>query len=625
MLCLVFAVDDLTGAAEPVAAFTRKAEALARTPFDLATAPLMRVALARLGSSSHGLAVVLHHIIADGWSLPILVGELMAFYGSARQGRQTSLSPLRLQYADYAVWHRTLVETGGAEAQRTYWLRALAEPAPPLDLPVDGQRPAERTFHGADVRHRLEADLTSGVRALARARGASLFTTLLACVKVLLSRYSGQKDLIVGTPVAGRVRPELADQIGFYVNMLPLRTKIDRGEPFSVLLDRVARTTGEALEHEVYPFDQLVHELHLDRDLGRSPLFDVVLVVEKAAAALRFEGLEVRRLDLPRESSKFDLTFHFVELDDHLELTIEYRTDLFHRDRIAGLGRHLEQVIRAAVENPDGAVCRMPLLPAEERARVLAWGAAKSPLLWEQSVVGLFEAQVRRRADATAVTCGAEQLTYAGLNARANRLARRLAARGVGAETRIGVCVDRSLDLVVAILGILKAGGAYVPLDPSYPDERLRLLIADSGLAIVVTQGAEAARLQSWSGAVLDIADRECADERGEDLAHAGSQGTQVHPDHAAYVIYTSGSTGQPKGCVVTHGNLARLMTATDACYRFDERDVWTLFHSYAFDFSVWELWGALAYGGRLVVVPFWVSRAPDAFLDLLVESASRC
>lgn len=605
-------ITDLTADDDAIATFSHQAKLLAQTPFDLTVAPLLRVAVAKLGPTRHGLAVVLHHIVADGWSLPILMREVMAAYADARQGRASTLPPLTLQYADYADWHRARIESGELDAHGAFWKRAFADPPPPLDLPSDHARPAERSFHGASVRRTLNRELTARLRGLSRDNDASLFMTLVAVVNLLLARYSGQRDIVVGSPMAGRVRAELADQLGFYVNMLPLRTSIDERESFRSLLGRVARATGEALEHEIYPFDQLVHELHLDRDLGRSPLFDVVVVVDKAGdAVLGFEGLTVQPIDLPRESSKFDLTFHFVEFEHDVELTIEYSLGLFEHARVERMAQHLEQLVRSVSARPDDAVGTLSLLPTAERQQILAWSGVRSAVADCQCVVDLFEAQAQQRPAQVALTFGSEHVTYAALNARANQVAQRLAAHGVGPEVRVGICVDRSPDLLVAILAVLKAGGAYVPLDPSYPPERLQYLVADSGVTVVLTHGGIAQeRLAAWSGTFIDITD--CVDEVDRNPAR------HTHADQSAYVIYTSGSTGQPKGCVVTHGNLARLMTSTAAWYRFDEHDVWTLFHSYAFDFSVWEIWGALAYGGRLVVVPYWISRAPDAFLDLL-------
>jgi amino acid adenylation domain-containing protein/non-ribosomal peptide synthase protein (TIGR01720 family) len=600
-----------------IEAFKVAAEALAREPFDLTQAPLVRVFLAPIGKIKHGLAVVLHHIVADGWSLPILMRELMTFYVDARDARPPSLPPLRLQYADYAQWHREFIGTPEADEHRAYWQRVCADLAPPLDLPSDYPRPVERSAHGADVKWQFGAELLTGLRALARPAGASLFMTLLACLKVLLSRYSQQEDLIVGTPTAGRIRPELADQIGFYVNLLPMRTTVDAEESFRALLGRLVRTTAEAVEHESYPFDQLVHDLPLERDLARSPLFDVVLVVDRADdSILEIEGLHVRPLELPTESSKFDLTFHFVEADDWLNLTVEYSTDLYKHARVERLARHLEELMRAVVFDPDEAVGRVPMVPGEEHAQVLRWGAVRSPSTWTGGIVERFESNARVRPDAIAASYENEHLTYAELNRRANQVANQLVSHGLGAEARVGVCLDRSLDLIVAILAVVKAGAAYVPLDPYYPAERLQYLVADSGLSLVLTRRSEDARqrLESWDGPVVDVDGAECTGQL------TGNLGRVVHANQSAYVIYTSGSTGQPKGCVVTHGNLDRLMASTETWYAFDESDVWTLFHSYAFDFSVWEIWGALAYGGRLVVVPYWESRAPDAFLDLLAR-----
>jgi hypothetical protein len=483
---------DLSAESDPIAAFTREAAALAQRPFDLAVAPLMRVAQFRLGPSRHGLAVVLHHIVADGWSLPILLREVMAFYADARRGRPSSLPPLPIQYADYAVWHRALMESAAADVHRDYWRGRFGDGAPPLDLPADFARPSVRSFHGAEVQRHFSAELLAGLRSLSHSRGTSLFSTLLAGVQVLLSRQSGQRDVTVGTPSAGRVRPELADQVGFYVNMLPVRTRVDAGEPFIALRDRVVRHTRAPREHEVYPFDLLVHDLHLDRDLARSPLFDVVLVVDKADdAVLGFEGLAVEPIHLPLHSSKFDLTLHFVEHADRLELTLEYSTDLFAPARIERFAGQLERLLHAVVGDPTCAVARLPLIAAAERSRLVALGATTAATAWQGSVVEQFERQARRRPDAIAATCDEVQVTYRELNASANRLAHRLTARGVGAETLVGIALDRSIDFVVAILGVLKAGGAYVPLDPAYPADRLRYLVADSGLQTVIARASD--------------------------------------------------------------------------------------------------------------------------------------
>lgn len=611
---VVIGNDDVSHDDEPLTRLTAMADALAVQPFNLARAPLVRAHVMRLGPERHGLVVVLHHIVADGWSLPILMRELMAAYSDTRHGRPSSLPPLPLQYADYAEWHRAVIESVDGQRHRDFWTRAFTHAPVPADLPTSAPRPSERSFRGAGLRRTFPTTVADALHQLARAEGVSVFMTLLAAVQVLLARLSGQPEVVVGSPMAGRVRPELGDQIGFYVNMLPLRTVVDPAEPFRALLRRVGDATGRALEHEIYPFDQLVHELHLDRDLARSPLFDVVVVVDQAGdVALSFEGLTVTPLERPRVSSKFDLTFHFVESPTTLEVTIEYSTDLFTATRVSHIAEQLDTLLRAIVQQPGTAAGRLPLLSEAVRDATIERSLARDTRAPGPDVVHRFEAAAARRPDSIAVTCGDVSLTYGALNARANRVARQLIAAGITAESRVGVCLERSIDLIVAILGVVKAGGAYVPLDPSYPVERLQYLIADSGMAVVLTApGTAPDALREWPGNTLLVDDASLAGVRDD------NPNLPRWPEHAAYVIYTSGSTGQPKGCIVTHGNVARLLSATDEWFHFGVDDTWTLFHSYAFDFSVWELWGALAFGGRLVVVPYWVSRSPDAFLELL-------
>ena len=451
-------------------------------------------------------------------------------HADSRRGRHSSLPALGLQYADYAVWHRELVEQGGLT--RIARSGIASSPSPRRrSICRRLSRPAERSSHGAEVRHRFDSDLTAGLQQLGRAAGASIFMTLLACVKVLLYRYSGQRDVTVGSPIAGRVRKELADQIGFYVNMLPLRTSLRADESFASLLDRIARKTSEALEHEIYPFDQLVHELHLDRRIGRSPLFDVVLVVEKSGdAALEFEGLTARPLELPRRSSKFDLTFHFVECEGRLDLVVEYSTDLFQRPRIVRLVQHLEQLVRAVVGSAHWEIGRIPIMPSTN--------AGASRMGPRQTRAAL---RRRGRLSPWAETRGGrgdsgQRLTHGELNVRANRWP------GNGGARRRRRNPGRTLpdrSTWPPRFWRAEGGGAYVP-----PIRRIRRTTASRPTAVLIvpTRGAESMAAAILAGAA-DLGD----DAFGARAARMSD--CIVHP-----IRRTSSTSDRqpPKGCAVT-------------------------------------------------------------------------
>ena len=594
---------------------SRLAAADAARPFDLRAGPVFRAALVRLAAAEHVLLAGVHHIAFDGWSVGILLAELAALYGAGAAGRPSPLPEPPWQYADFAAWQRSTLSGEVLAEQTGFWRRALEGAPDFLELPADHPRPPVQSLRGGTLARALGPGTTADLRRLGRERGLSLFMLLLAGFQALLQRYTGAGDLVVGSPIAGRHRAETEELIGFFVNTLALRSDLAGNPSFGELLARVRESCLAAYAHQDLPFEILVEELRPGRDLSRSPLVQVVLVLQNAERETpQPQGLRLTLLEADVRSAKFDLTLGVTEADDDLALSFEYATDLFEPATVERMAGHLRGFLTAAAADPERRLAELPLLSPAERAEALAQaGDPAVDFPWTGCVHERFAAWARRTPAAVAAVHEGESLTYGELDERAERLARRLRRLGVGPESRVGLFCERSLSLVTAILGVLKAGGAYVPLDPNYPADRVAFVLADAGIRVLLTGGEVADRLPAAAvtATVLRL------DERGEDDDDPMPP-VEVDPDNAAYVIYTSGSTGQPKGVVISHREVARLMTATEAWYGFGPEDVWTLFHSYAFDFSVWEIWGALVHGGRLVVVPWWVSRDPEAFLALL-------
>ncbi len=652
-LAVALPVVDLRGLPAADREAGRLTQAEARRPFDLARGPLIRATLLRLAADEHVLLLTLHHIIADGWSVGILVRELSALYtafSAPLSAPSAPLSALPVQYADYTVWQREwLAEAGEPEhsaLQRhlAYWRKQLQD-LPTLELPLDHARPAGPTSRGATHSFTIPPALRDQLSALARREGVTLFMTLLAAFDVLLARYSEQDNIVVGSPIAGRTRPEIEGLIGFFANTQVLRCDLSGNPTFLELLGRVRAVCLAAYAHQELPFEKLVEELQPQRDAHRQPLFQVLFALQNAPMPeLAVAGLTLRPLPIERETATFELSLNLVETPDGISGSFEYATDLFAAPTIARMAGHFETLLAEVAADPARPIMWLPLLTTAERR--LTPGQARASYPQTACLHRRFEAQAARSPDAIATVCGAEHLTYAALNRRSNRLARYLRAHGVGPETPVALCLERSLDLVVAILGVLKAGGAYVPLDPAYPTERLAWMLEDAQAAVLLT--TEEQRTKNKEQKTDSTTDRKgvlhtppANDERAYSttlLANPGQSNVvdliadwptiaqqpetnldgDATPDNLAYVIYTSGSTGKPKGVLVAHANVGRLFDATQPWFQFDGRDIWTLFHSYAFDFSVWELWGALLYGGQLVVVPDAVRRAPDAFAALL-------
>jgi amino acid adenylation domain-containing protein len=599
---------DLTAERDPDAAATHRARELAERSFDLAGDPLFRVDLVRVAPARHVLTLVMHHIISDGWSLSVLVSEIGQLYRALRAGRSPELHPLAIRYRDFAAWQRQSVA-----ADRAYWLARLAPPLPVLQLPTDFARPPIRQFRGRLVTFAFDATERRALEQLARDHEASLFMVLCALVRVLLYRYTGQRDIAIGTPVAGRDHPDLEQQIGFFLNTLVLRDELVPQMPFAELLRRVRATSLDAQEHQAYPFDELVEELATTRDTSRSPLFDVQVSMQNAGAiVLQLDGITVTPLTVEADYSTTDLSFDFVAEGDELVVGIRYDSTLFVPERIAHVADHLRVLARSAIAQPEEACGRLECLPAAERAWLAQAGRGPDRAPPDATVVDLFVAQVRQDPGRVAVRCGEEALTYGELDAASSRLAAYLSSlRITGAgDVVVGVFVERTLQLPVTLLGLLKAGYAYVPLDPDYPEERIAQMLAASGAQLLVTEDGLCARLERITArletscriVVLDA-------ERAAIACHTPREHAPMSANRLAYVLYTSGSTGDPKGVEIEHGALAGLLLAMQRSPGLDASDVLLAVTTISFDPAGLELYLPLISGAQVVIASTQAAR----------------
>jgi amino acid adenylation domain-containing protein len=598
---------------EPQAERLLRAEA--RRPFDLARGPLLRVLLVRVAADEHLALCAMHHVVTDGWSLRVLLREIGAGYAAAWERRETALPEPPLQYGDYAEWQRGWLQGERAARQGAYWTETLAD-APLLELPADRARPAQPGPGGARVPFRVTGEVLHAIRALAARRGATPMMTVLAAFKVLLARYAGQADVVVGTPVAGRNRPELEELIGLFANTLALRTDLGGDPAFGEAVVRVRDTVVAAQAHQDLPFDRVVDALRDEAaDPRRNPLFDVMFTyVLEVRDEARLPGVSLTGVEMEGAATKFDLSLHVTESADALACALEYRTDLYERATMERMADHFARLLRAAAAAPETRISALPLLGAEERARMLdGWNRTDRPYPADICIHERFQAQAGERPGAPALVWEGLELTYAELDARANRLAHHLVRLGVRPDTRVGVMLERGAELIVSILAVLKAGGCYVPLDPGYPAERLRLMLDDSDARVLLTHSERAVGLVARDLRIVCLdEDADTIAERSPDAPDGGAT-----PENLAYIVYTSGSTGTPKGVMVTHRNVIQLVVETDYV-RLGPGDRVAQASNASFDALAFETWGALLNGAALVGIGRDTLLSPPALRDLL-------
>ncbi len=590
----------------------------ARRPFDLGVAPILRARLFQSGGGGHVLLLVTHHLVADGWSMRILVRDLAAIYHSLTRGEPAALPELSVQYADFAVWQRRYLAGERLERDLRYWRPRLAEPPPPLDLPFARPRPGIRSGLGRTARAVLGGDLTERARAMARRRSSTLFMVMSTGFLALLARYTGRRDLAFATAVSSRPRSELEPLIGCFINDLVLRCDLSGDPDFVEALERVREVAIGAFAHQDLPFEKLVEELQPRRDLDRTPLFQAMLVLENAPGGeVDLGGLRMEPIPLELGTSRFDLTLSLTDGEDGLAASLEYDADRFAAEDAGRLLEHYRTLLAAAVAEPGRRLSQLALLPdAERRAVVNTWNATARDYGPPRSLVDLLEAQAARTPEARAVGFQGETLTYRQLDGRAGRLARRLIAEGAGPETVVGVAMERSVDVVVALLGVLKAGAAYLPLDPENPPDRIASMMEDAAVRCLLTQRHLAGILPVRPGVRALVTG---GDEPREDAAER--RAAPVDPDTCAYVIYTSGSTGRPKGVMVSHRAIVNRLLWMQETFAIGTRDRVAQKTPLSFDVSVWELFWPLMAGARLEMAPPQVHRDPVALSAWIADT----
>ncbi|MDM8515210.1 amino acid adenylation domain-containing protein [Desulfobacterales bacterium HSG16] len=614
----------------------------ANTPFDLETGPLVRITLVKVTadrkkvttdrkkaandrkeekSSGNIMIINMHHIISDGTSLNVMVNEFSLLYQAFSRGEKNPLSPLSIQYKDYTMWQNRMIETGVFSDHQQYWHKKLAGEIPVLNLPADFQRPSVHKFNGKILSSRLPEELTGQLKTLASNEGASLFMALISMIKILAYRYTGQEDIIIGTPVAGRNHEDLENQIGFYVNTLPLRDHIDPDAGFTDLLKQVQETITMAVEYQSYPFDKLVDELNLNRDLSRSPLFDVMAVLqEDPRPCLKIEKLLLEPIKTEYESSKFDLSFMFFEKEGYLICDIEYNTSLFARERISRMTGHFQTLARSILKHPYRPVKKLDILTLEERTKLVhEFNYTEADYPKNSNIVELFRKKAFSAPDNNAVVSGGKTLTFRQLNDKAVSVAAFLIEQyDVGNDERVGLLTDRSDGLIIGALSILMAGAAYVPIDPSYPDNRIDFIVKDSGCKLVLTS-TKYIREKNISEEEIPFVEIESIP--GKKALAEMPDFLTPKPEDLAYVIYTSGSTGQPKGVAIEHRSLINLVSWHARAFEVTSESRATMYASTGFDASVWELWPYLLNGAALYPLDEEIKLDSDELCNFFIKN----
>ncbi|MFH6996197.1 amino acid adenylation domain-containing protein, partial [Flavobacterium sp. FlaQc-48] len=591
-------------------------------PFDLSKDYKLRACLYTLGNEKYVLACVFHHIASDGWSGGILTNEFMELYSAFQSNKTPDLPELSLQYADYAIWQRKYLEGEVLENQLSYWEAKLSGVST-LSLPTDYVRPSVQSTAGADVSLELNKKISTSLSSICQQEGVTLFMLLLSAFKVLLSRYSGQDDICVGTPIANRTQSELEGMIGFFVNTLALRSDLSDNPSFRDLLSRVKQTTLEGYDHQLTPFEKVVDRVITTRDMSMTPLFQVLFVLQNTDDNFGendkgLNDITISGYELDTVTSKFDLTFSVSESNHGISLGINYCTALFDKATIDRMLLHYQELLAGIVSNITQPISSLAMLTKEESHQLLdVFNNTDVAYPLDKTIVDLFEEQAKQTPDAIAVVYEDKELTYKELDQRSNQLGHYLREQGVQPDALVGICLERSLEMLVGILGILKSGGAYVPIDPEYPTDRIDYMLKDAGIGLVLSS--------EISSNVINK-DRDlsvlCLDKDWDLISgySSGKLSTVLSASNLAYVIYTSGSTGTPKGVLITHKNVVRLFKNESSLYDFGSTDVWTLFHSFCFDFSVWEMYGALLHGGRLVIVGKDLTKDAISFKELLIK-----
>ncbi|EMG3987460.1 amino acid adenylation domain-containing protein [Serratia marcescens] len=587
----------------------------ATQPFDLTQGPLVRAALIRLADEEHLFLLTCHHIISDGWSTGILLRELGALYGALRRGDADPLPPLTLQYPDYAAWQRRYLTPERLAAQAQYWRETLIGAPALLTLPTDRPRPTVQSFSGGEVPIAIDAELTQALRQFSRQHGGTLFMTVLAAWSLVLARMAGQQELVIGTPEANRGRLETESLVGFFVSTLALRIDLRDDPDLPTLIARIRHTVLTAQENRDLPFEQVVELVNPPRHLGYTPLFQVMLAWQDGSVRdIPLPGLQAELAGLEYSAAKFDLTLDLADTGEGISGTLNFATALFDRATAERYGVYLVQALRAMTLNSPRSVSHIDLLPPAEREHLLhGWNRTERDYPLDQTLTALFEQQVRRTPDATALVSGTESLSYAQLNARANRLAHALIARGVGPDSRVAVCAERGLNMVTALFGILKAGGAYVPLDPAYPGERLQYILQDADPVLLLADAAGRAALGEPATPQLAL------EAALPDTLSAENPAPRAQASHLAYVIYTSGSTGKPKGAMNEHRGVVNRLVWMQEAYGLTAADTVLQKTPFGFDVSVWEFFWPLMVGARLVMAKPEGHKDPD-YLSRAIE-----
>lgn len=588
----------------------------ARKPFDLAKGPLIRVKLLRLSEEEHVLLLTMHHIVSDGWSMSVFFRELGMLYESYSSGKEAELSELPIQYADYAVWQKEWFQGERLEQQLRYWKDQLGGSLPILEMPTDHPRPAVQTFRGSLERFRLSRTELERLKDFCQESGVTLFMLLLAVFKALLYRYTGQEEIVVGTPIAGRNRSELEGLIGFFVNTLVLRTGVSGSMTFGELLGQVREVALGGYSHQDVPFEKLVEELKPERSLSHTPLFQVMFSLQNVQPdELEFSELALTPMPAESGTEQFDLFLSFDETSEGLEGLWSYNLDLFEASTIARLLKQYERLLASAIENPDLRVSDLPILSNEERRCILVdWNDTRAEYPADSCIHQLFERQVALTPQGVALQWENKQWSYDDLNCRANRLAHYLIKLSVGREVRVAIFMDRSLEMIVGLLAVLKAGGVYVPIDPDLPRDRVTFILQDSEAAIVLTQKRFVAQLASNNVSMI------CLDSEGWRFTRESKEkpGVTTSCENLAYIIYTSGSTGFPKGVMIEHRSLVNLATAAIVRYGIKSSDRVLQFASISFDTAAEEIYSTLACGATLIL-------RTDSMIDSRMTFLDRC